>query len=119
VGKIVFLSDFMGPRAEVIPRLTEAAGRGISGVLLQILDPAEETFPFAGRTRFESMGREVRHETDQARTLRQAYLDRLARRRDDLDRLARRAGWQFVPHTTGESPRRALLALHAAIGGAR
>ncbi|MEM6906692.1 MAG: DUF58 domain-containing protein, partial [Pseudomonadota bacterium] len=84
VGKIVFLSDFMGPRAEVIPRLTEAAGRGISGVLLQILDPAEETFPFAGRTRFESMGREVRHETDQARTLRQAYLDRLARRRDDL-----------------------------------
>lgn len=117
VGKIVFMSDFMGPRADVLPRLAEAAGRGISGVMLQILDPAEEEFPFAGRTRFESMGREIRHETDQARTLRNAYIARLAERRDELAAIARRSGWQLILHRTDESPRKALLALHGALGG--
>ncbi|MEM7178882.1 MAG: DUF58 domain-containing protein, partial [Pseudomonadota bacterium] len=83
----------------------------------QILDPAEEVFPFSGRTRFESMGREIRYETDQAVSLRDAYRDRLARRRDALSDLARRTGWQLIHHRTDESPRRALLALHAILGG--
>lgn len=117
VGKILFFSDFMGPRADIVPRIAEAAGHGVSGVLLQILDPAEEDFPFAGRTRFESMGREIRHETDQAISLRDAYLKRLAERRDELTDVARRAGWQLILHRTDESPRKALLALHAALRG--
>ncbi|MEM0923575.1 MAG: DUF58 domain-containing protein [Pseudomonadota bacterium] len=117
VGKIVFLSDFMGPRADVVPRLREAAGRGVSGAMLQILDPAEESFPFAGRTRFESMARAVRHETDQASALRQAYMDRLAERRDEMVQIARRTGWQFIQHRTDESPRKGLLALYRAMGG--
>jgi uncharacterized protein (DUF58 family) len=117
VGRAVFLSDFMGPRDEVFPTLMAAAGQGIAGVYLQILDPVEEEFPFAGRTRFESVGRQVRHETDQAASLRQAYLDRLAERRDDLARVARRSGWQLILHRTDESPRKALLKLYAALGG--
>lgn len=117
-GRIVFFSDFMGPEADVLPSLTEAAGRGIGGILVQILDPAEESFPFSGRTRFESMGRQIRYETDQAVSLRDAYLDRLAKRRDALQALARRSGWQLILHRTDQSPRRALLALHGILGGA-
>ena len=90
---------------------------GIAGVYLQILDPVEEEFPYAGRARFESVGRQVRHETDQAASLRDAYLARLAERRDDLARVARRSGWQLILHRTDESPRRALLQLYAALGG--
>ncbi|MBY8975369.1 DUF58 domain-containing protein [Rhodobacteraceae bacterium NNCM2] len=116
-GRVVFFSDFMGPEEKVVPSLTEAAGQGISGILVQILDPAEETFPFAGRTRFESMGREIRYETDQAISLREAYIDRLARRRDALAALARRVGWHLILHRTDESPRKALLALHGILGG--
>ena len=117
VGRAVFLSDFMGPRDAVFPALTAAAGRGIAGVYLQILDPVEEEFPYAGRTRFESVGRQVRHETDQAASLREAYLDRLAERRDDLARVARRSGWQLILHRTDDSPRKPLLQLYAALGG--
>jgi len=117
VGRAVFLSDFMGPRDRVFPSLVAAAGQGIAGIYVQILDPVEEEFPFAGRTRFESVGRQVRHETDQASALRDAYLHRLAERRDDLARVARRAGWQLILHRTDESPRRPLLKLYAALGG--
>jgi uncharacterized protein (DUF58 family) len=116
-GRAVFLSDFMGPRDAVFPALMSAAGQGIAGIYVQILDPVEEEFPFAGRTRFESVGRQVRHDTDQAASLRDAYLNRLAERRDDLSRVTRRAGWRLILHRTDQSPRKALLQLYAALGG--
>ncbi len=117
VGRAVYLSDFMGPADAVLPALGAAAGQGIAGIYVQILDPVEEDFPFAGRTRFESVGRQVRHDTDQAGALRAAYLARLGERRDALAAIARRAGWQLILHRTDQSPRRALLQLYAALGG--
>lgn len=118
VGRAVFMSDFMGPREAVFPALMAAAGQGIAGIYLQVLDPVEEEFPFSGRTRFESVGREVRHETDQATALRERYLERLAERRDALRQAARRTGWQLVLHRTDHSPRLALLQLYTILGGA-
>jgi len=115
VGRAVFLSDFLGDEEATMQAVADAAGRGIPGIMLQILDPAEETYPFTGRTRFESLGHEVRHDTDQAAALRDAYLHRLAERRDRLARAA--PGWRLIPHRTDESPRKAVLALHAALGG--
>ena len=101
-GKAIFFSDFMGPRDAVFPALLNAAGQGTSGVFVMILDPIEETFPFRGRTRFESVARSVRYETDEANGLREAYLERLAERRADLKAVAERAGWQVLFHRTDE-----------------
>lgn len=116
-GRAVFISDFMGPRDAVFPALLNAAGQGTSGIFVMVLDPYELEFPFAGRTRFESVGRSVLHETDEAADLRRAYLDRLAERRADLEKVAGGAGWQVLHHRTDESPRRALVALHSFLGG--
>ncbi len=55
-GRAVFLSDFLGPIEAVEAALARATDRGgLSGALLQVLDPVEEAFPFAGRTLFHSM----------------------------------------------------------------
>jgi uncharacterized protein (DUF58 family) len=116
IGRAVFLSDFLGPAEGIEPAVRAAAGRGTGGVLLQILDPAEEGFPFAGRTRFESMTRSVRHDSEQAASLREAYRGRLEERRHWLANLA--PSWRLLLHRTDESPRRALLALYTALGGA-
>lgn len=116
-GKAVFFSDFMGPRDAVFPALLHAAGQGTGGVFVMILDPVEEEFPFHGRTRFESVARSVRHETDEAQSLRNAYLARLEERRADLTSVAERAGWHVLFHRTDESPRRPLVRLHAILGG--
>ena len=115
-GKAVFFSDFMGPRDAVFPALLEAAGQGTGGIFVMIVDPVEEEFPFFGRTRFVSVGRAVRHETDEATSLRAKYLRRLAERRDDLADVARRAGWQLILHRTDESPRKPLVRLHEFLG---
>jgi uncharacterized protein (DUF58 family) len=116
-GKALFFSDFMGPRDKVLPALLHAAGQGTGGIFVMILDPVEETFPFNGRTRFESVAKTVRHETDQAASLRDAYLARLQERREDLAEVARRSGWHLLLHRTDESPRKPLVRLHAILGG--
>ncbi|MEO0760981.1 MAG: DUF58 domain-containing protein [Pseudomonadota bacterium] len=118
-GRAVFLSDFMGPRDNVFPALKAAAGRGIGGLYVQVLDPVEEEFPFAGRTRFQSVGATLDHETDEAAALADRYRMRLAERRDALTSVARDAGWRLLTHRTDESPRKALLELHAWLGGGR
>ncbi len=118
-GRAVFLSDFMGPRDEIFPALTHAAAAGVSGAYVQVVDRAEETFPFDGRLVFESMGRGVKFETDRARGLQDAYRERLAERRRDLDQTARRCGWRCLVHRTDESPRKALLWLYATLAGGR
>ncbi len=119
-ARAVFISDFLGPLDEVELALTKAADRGVRGVLLQVLDPSEESFPYSGRTIFESVGGTARHETLRAADLRDRYLDRLAVRKDALTQLCRATGWQMGLHHTGDSAQSALLWLYRALdGGAR
>lgn len=118
-GRAVFLSDFLGDLAGVEGALARAADRGVKGALIQVLDPAEEEFPFNGRTIFESMGGTMRHETQQAGELRERYLARLAERKDRLAQLARAVGWHFTTHHTGAPAQSALLWAYAALRGGR
>ncbi|WP_319825570.1 DUF58 domain-containing protein [Thalassovita sp.] len=111
----VFVSDFLGDVAAVKSALAKAADRGVRGVLLQVLDPSEEAFPFVGRTVFESMGGTLVHETLKAGDLRDRYLQRLAERKDELDGLCRATGWQFHVHHTADSAQAALLRLWQAL----
>ncbi|MDP2063705.1 MAG: DUF58 domain-containing protein [Phaeovulum sp.] len=114
-ARAVFLSDFLGDTGPVEAALAAAAGRGVRGVLMQVLDPDEEAFPYDGRVIFESMGGTLRHETRQAGDLRARYLERLAARRALLGGLARAAGWQFGTSHTGQPAALALLWLYAAL----
>ena len=114
-GRAVFLSDFLGDPEGVETALAHASGRGVKGALVQVLDPAEEEFPFDGRTIFTSMGGTLRHETLRAGDLRARYLDRLAARKARLADLARASGWLYLCHHTGEPAQSALLWLFSAL----
>ena len=114
-SRAVFVSDFMGDLAPLTTQLTKAADRGVKGVMLQVLDPQEEAFPFDGRTIFESMGRSVSHETLKAGDLRDRYLTRLAERKDALQTLARRTGWLYHCHHTSDPAQSALLWTYSAL----
>ncbi|MBY6057513.1 DUF58 domain-containing protein [Leisingera daeponensis] len=114
-ARALFISDFLGPFEPVEQALSKAAARGVRGVLLQVLDPAEEAFPFAGRTLFESIAGGVTHETLKASALQERYLDRLAERRAALERLCRVAGWRFGRHHTGDAAQAALMWLYHAL----
>ncbi|HCQ56877.1 MAG TPA: DUF58 domain-containing protein [Sulfitobacter sp.] len=114
-ARAIFISDFLGDLDPVRTALTKAADRGVRGVLYHLLDPAEEAFPFAGRTIFESVGGTLRHETLKANDLRDRYLDRLAARKDELQQLCVRTGWRYGLHHTDASAQSALLWLYGAL----
>ncbi|MCR9124882.1 MAG: DUF58 domain-containing protein [Rhodobacteraceae bacterium] len=116
-ARAVFISDFLGDMADVELALTKAADRGVRGVLLQVLDPIEELFPFQGRTIFESVGGTLSHETLKASDLRERYLARLEERKAHLRRLTRATGWHLGLHHTGDSAQSALLWLYRALDG--
>jgi len=114
-AKALFISDFLGDFDAVQGALTKAADRGVRGALLQVLDPSEEAFPFAGRTIFESAGKSLTHETLKAADLKDRYLARLAERKDALAQLCRTTGWQFHTHHTDAPAQSALLWVHSAL----
>jgi len=116
-ARVVVLSDFFADPAGLETALLGAAERGVSGVLLQVLDPAEEDFPYDGRTVFTSMAGGLRFETREAGDLRARYRSRLAERRDRIARIAERAGFAFSSHHTGVPAQTALLWLHGALAG--
>jgi uncharacterized protein (DUF58 family) len=116
-GRALFISDFLGDVEPVREALTAAADRGVQGVLMQVLDPAEESFPYRGRTIFESVGGTLAHETLKASELRDRYLARLAARKEELRHLCAVTGWQYGLHHTSDSAQSALLWLYNAFDG--
>lgn len=116
-GRALLISDFMGDLAPLRNALTAAADRGVRGLLYQVLDPAEEVFPYNGRTIFESVGGTLTYETLKAGDLRARYLERLAERKDELSSLCHLTGWRYGSHHTGDSAQSALLWLHGAMVG--
>ena len=118
-GEAVLISDFLMPLEEVDARVRALSAAGIAGHLVQVLDPAEETLPFAGRVRFAGLEGEGETLVRRAEDLREAYAGRLAAHRDGLGAIARAAGWSFAAHHTDQPPEAALLALHARLAQPR
>jgi uncharacterized protein (DUF58 family) len=115
-ARFVAFGDFFDPIAETEARLKAHAGRGVKGHLVQVLDSAEETLPFAGRVRFEGPESEGETLIERADTLREAYLGKLAAHRAALAQICARLDFTFDVHRTDQPASAALLRLFAAIG---
>jgi uncharacterized protein (DUF58 family) len=109
-GAILF-SDFLDPIAKTREHLEALAADGAVGHLVQILDPAEETLPYEGRTEFLSPSGGERWVADRAQSLRTRYKERLQAHRQELSALARRLGWSFTVHHTDRPAADPLLSL--------
>jgi len=118
-SQFVWFSDFLSPLGEIEAALRRLAHAGLSGHLVQIVDPAEEDFPFAGRTRFETATGIVSEIFGRAETVQGAYRARFRAHGETLTALARRLGWSILVHRTDKRPETALVALYSDLGGAQ
>ena len=109
----VLISDFLAPWYKIESKLRKAAGTECA--LLQVLDPCELQFPFAGRTVFTTSGGSFEYETFQARSIRDGYLGALEARQARLSALAASLGWHFARHITSKSYAPTLLWLLGAL----
>lgn len=111
-AQLVLAGDLLAPLEEVDAQVRRFAARGVKGHLVQVLDPAEETLPFAGRNRFEGLEDEGEVLIRRVEAVREAYLGRLAAHRQGLAAIARAVGWDYIAHRTDRPPESALLALY-------
>lgn len=118
-AQVVLLGDLLSPLDEIRSRVADYAGQGVGGVLVQVLDPAEETLPFAGRVRFTGCERDGEVLFGRVETIRDDYRDVMAAHQQALAVIARSFGWTLVRHRTDQPPNQALLALHAALSAPR
>jgi len=116
-AQVLLIGDFLSPLGEIDAALKSFAADGVKGHLLQVLDPAEEELPFAGRTRFHGLEGEGAVTFGRAEGLRDDFARRLAARHDSLLALTRALGWTFATHRTDRPPETALLALYGALAG--
>lgn len=112
---LVMIGDFLAPLAHIKETLAAFAGWGVVGHLVQIMDPAEETLPFAGRIRFEGAEHEGSALIGRVEDVRADYQAAVVRHRQELKNLTRSLGWTFTLHHTDRPPQPALLALHLAL----
>ncbi len=109
-GAMIF-SDFLYPIAETRAHVEALAADGAVGHLVQVLDPAEETLPYEGRTEFLSPTGTERWVADRAQSVRAQYKERLEAHRAELTELTKRLGWTFLVHHTDRSAAEPLLTL--------
>lgn len=113
LSEIVVLSDFWSPIAELRTTLAGLSSTGAHGTLVQIVDPAEETFPYSGRIDFVEPEGAGTVTAGRAETWAADYIARVARHRDEIRGETRRLGWLFSVHDTDRSAAELLLFLHA------
>jgi len=114
-ARLVLIGDFLVPLPKLRATLAAFAARGVRGHLLQVLDPAEETFPFAGRVQFEGPEDEGRLLVGRAETMRDGYREAMAGHHRGLEALARQTGWTLATHRTDRPAETPLLALYIAL----
>jgi uncharacterized protein (DUF58 family) len=118
-ARAVLISDFLEPLADLNGVIGRLADRGVTGHLVQVLDPAEETLPFSGRTRFEGMENEGRALIGRVESVRRDYKEVFEEHHAGLKTLARVAGWTFATHITDQPAEAALLGLYTAVAAPR
>ncbi|MBV8535471.1 MAG: DUF58 domain-containing protein [Alphaproteobacteria bacterium] len=116
-AQVALVSDFLSPLDAIAAAVRRIAARGVKGYLLQVLDPAEETLPFNGRTRFVGLENDGEMLVPRVEALREDYQAALASHVAGLADIARQVGWTFLSHRTDRPPETTLLALFMAFSG--
>jgi len=116
LSEIVLLSDLWVPMSEVHSKITQLAATGAHGHVIQIVDPAEESFPYSGRVEFiepEGAGSVTAGRAEAWRSDYQAIVERhRAAIRVETDI----RGWSFAIHRTDRPASELLLVLHSRMG---
>lgn len=112
---LVLFGDFLDPVPELARALGHYVERGVKGTLVQVVDPAEVTLPYRGRTRFEGTEGERPWLLSRAESVRNAYQRRLAEHQAALQDACRRLGWMLLTHHSDRPATEGLLSLYGAL----
>jgi uncharacterized protein (DUF58 family) len=116
LAEIVMLSDLWAPISEVGGTIAQLSATGAHGHVVQIVDPAEESFPYSGRVEFIEPEGAGSVTAGRAETWRNDYQGIVARHRAAIRAATDLRGWSFAIHRTDRPASELLLVLHSRMG---
>jgi uncharacterized protein (DUF58 family) len=108
-------SDFLDPVEETMQWLDALTRRGVRAHLIEIADPAEETFPYAGRTEFSDPETGEKLIAGRAEMFSADYRNVYQARRAELAAWCKRLGWSYTVNHTDRLASEALVSVHFAM----
>ena len=112
---VVIAGDFLDPPEETMRWLDGLARIGARAHLIEVADPAEESFPYAGRTEFRDPETGERLTAGRAETLGDEYRKLYLARRETLSRWCKKLGWSYTVNHTDRLASEALIRVHMAM----
>jgi uncharacterized protein (DUF58 family) len=116
LAEIVVLSDLWSPIAEVRTTISQLSATGAHGHVVQIVDPAEESFPYSGRVEFIEPEGAGAVTAGRAETWRDDYQALIANHRAAVRAETDLRAWSFAIHRTDRPASELLLVLHSRMG---
>jgi uncharacterized protein (DUF58 family) len=116
-GQFVWLSDFLASPDDIALSLSRFTSLGIQGLLVHIIDPEEEDFPFRGRTRFDEPRGTVSETIGRAENVGPAYRARFSAHAAAIAEIGTRKNFRYLAHRTDRPALNALIALYAGMSG--
>lgn len=99
-SSLVLIGDFLSNPEETRQVIDSLAARAATGIMIQIMDPAELSLPFEGRMIFEEPTGAQEHHITEVDAIRTAYRQRIDAHLDTVRGLCRGHGWDWVLHRT-------------------
>ncbi len=118
-SKVIIASDFLGDFDIWKTILSQLAARPTNGVLLHIVDPAEQAFPYKGRLQLKMPGLSEMKSliVGRAETAQERYQNRFEQHKADIEALGRNLGWQVIRHETNRPASLALSEIYGLMSG--
>lgn len=112
---VVIASDFLDEPEETMAWLDRLVRVGARAHLIEVADPAEETFPYSGRTEFRDPETGERLTAGRAETFGEDYRRLYLARREALARWCKKLGWSYTVNHTDRLASEALIRVHTAM----
>ncbi|MBB3810764.1 DUF58 domain-containing protein [Pseudochelatococcus contaminans] len=115
----LLIGDFLSPLADIERVVSTITSNGAGGHAIMIVDPVEETFPFAGQTELIDPQTGERLRLGEAAAWRDSYRQRIASHRAGLQDIMTRRGLTLTTHHTDRPASEAALRVLSLIASRR
>ena len=108
-SEVILISDFLNDIEQTKEIIQNLSSRGINGNIIQILDPAEITFPYKGRINFSDLEKEESILIGKAESLRTSYKKLITAHCNKIKKMALAYSWKYYLDTTDVAAESSLL----------
>lgn len=108
-SKLILTGDFVEPLETIENNFKALASQSDSGLVVQILDPAEIELPYDGRVIFEDPSSSHHHNINNVGAIRSEYQNKIQSHIRNIEALCHACEWHYVLHRTDGDIRDSLL----------